>query len=54
MDAWQMVLAVVLVGVPLVLLGVFHPASERLSARGKPLARDWRPAVPPVVADDEH
>lgn len=54
MDTWQIVTLAVLVLAPLVLLGVFHGARERLSARGRPLGRSWRPAVQPLVVEDDH
>jgi hypothetical protein len=54
MDVWQIVLVAVFVGTPFLLLGVFHASRERLSSRGKPLSRVWRPAVPPVAPDEDH
>ncbi|MEX2533882.1 MAG: hypothetical protein WD360_07955 [Nitriliruptoraceae bacterium] len=55
MEQWQIVFAAVFIGTPFVLLGVFHSSRERLSSRGKPLSRAWRPLSSPVtVEDDQH
>ena len=54
MAAWQIVLLVGLGLLPLLLLAVQHPARERLSARGIPMARQWHPAPPPPPVDDHH
>jgi hypothetical protein len=54
MAAWQVVLIAALVLLPLLLLLVQHPARERLSTRGVPMARSWRPVPPAPPADDEH
>ncbi len=51
---WQVVLFAAAVVLPLVLLTWMHPARERLSARGVPMDRDWRPATPEVPTDDHH
>jgi hypothetical protein len=54
MAAWQVVLIAAVVLLPLLLLLAQHPAGERLSARGLPMARTWRPVPPAPEADDEH
>jgi len=54
MAAWQAVLIAVVVLLPLVLLLGHHPARERLSTRGVPMARAWRPSTPEAPADDGH
>lgn len=41
MATWQLILLGVFVIAPLLLLSGFHPRRERLSARGRPIARDW-------------
>lgn len=54
MERWQILFAAVFIGTPFVLLGVFHAGRERLSSRGKPLSRVWRPLTTPVTVEDEH
>lgn len=54
MQWWQIVFAAVFIGMPFVLLGLFHGDRERLSSRGKPLSRRWRPTVSVVPIDDGH
>jgi len=51
---WQVVMLVALVVLPLVLLAWMHPARERLSARGVPMHRAWRPSAPKLPVDDHH
>lgn len=41
---WRLVIGAFLVLLPFALLLDFHPARERLDARGRPLRRDWRTA----------
>lgn len=54
MEIWQLVLLAFLVLLPFALLVDFWPDHERLSSRGVPLPRDWRPPPPRAPADDEH
>ncbi|MFP4149796.1 MAG: hypothetical protein ACLFUG_10545 [Nitriliruptoraceae bacterium] len=54
MAAWQVVLIAVVVLLPLLLLVGQHPARERLSTRGVPLGRAWRPTPPKPPVEDEH
>jgi hypothetical protein len=54
MAAWQVVLIAVVVGLPVLLLVGQHPARERLSTRGVPMTRAWRPAPPAPETHDEH
>jgi len=54
MATWQWVSLAVVVLVPLLLMVGFHPARERLNARGTPMVRSWRPSAPTPPADDEH
>lgn len=54
MEAWQIVAIAVLVLLPFALLVGFWPHSERLTSRGKPLERDWRPQVEHEPADEHH
>lgn len=54
MAAWQVVLIAVVVLLPLLLLVGQHPARERLSTRGEPMSRAWRPAPPAPPVDDAH
>lgn len=54
MAMWQIVVLGVAVLLPLLLLVLEHPARERLSVRGVPMARQWRPAPPSPPADDHH
>lgn len=52
---WQIVVLVVLVLLPLLLLTGFHRGRERLSARGRPLEREWpRQPQPDGAAGGEH
>ncbi|MFP4635082.1 MAG: hypothetical protein ACLFRD_04400 [Nitriliruptoraceae bacterium] len=52
---WQIVVLAVLVLLPLLLLTAFHPGRERLSARGRPLEREWpRQPQHDGAAGDEH
>jgi hypothetical protein len=53
-EAWQIIVLAFLVLLPIALLIDYWPDRERLTARGAPLPRDWRPAPPKVLADDEH
>jgi hypothetical protein len=53
-EIWQIVLLAFFVLLPIALLADFWPDRERLSARGAPLPRDWRPSPPPPPADDDH
>jgi hypothetical protein len=43
-SGWQLVVGLVLVGLPLLLLLAGHRHRERLDARGRPLRRRWRPS----------
>lgn len=54
MATWQVVLIAVVVVLPVLLLVGQHPARERLSTRGVPMARTWRPAPPAPEAHDDH
>lgn len=54
MEAWEFVLLAVFVALPLVLLPGFHGHRERLTARGAPLPRDWRPAAEHRPSEDAH
>lgn len=54
MDVWQLVLIAAVVLLPLLLLVALHRGRERLSARGVPLSRSWRPAPPAPEPHDEH
>lgn len=53
---WQIVVLVVLVLLPLLLLAGFHPRRERLSARGRPLEREWprQPQPDGAAGDEQH
>lgn len=52
---WQIVVLAGLVLLPLLLLAAFHPGRERLSARGRPLEREWpRQPQHDGAAGDEH
>ena len=51
---WQVVMLAAAVLLPLVLLASMHPARERLSTRGVPMQREWRPAPPDLPVDDHH
>jgi len=51
---WQVALLAGVAVLPLVLLAAMHPARERLSTRGTPMQREWRPAPPKLPADDHH
>lgn len=51
---WQLILLAAAVILPLVLLASMHPARERLSTRGVPMQRAWRPAPPAPPVDDHH
>lgn len=55
MDPWQVFIIVFSVVVPFVLLGArdrWH--DDRLTFRGRPNERDWRPQVEHGPADDGH
>lgn len=52
MDAWQIVLAAFFVVLPIALMLDFW-GDERLSFRGRPIARDWRSQVT-HLPDEEH
>ncbi len=54
MSLWQLIAIAVVVSLPVVLLVVFHPRRERLTARGVPAERGWWPAPPPVDRDGHH
>jgi len=54
MATWQVVLATLVVLLPFALLFDFHRDRERLTSVGKPLERDWRPAVAEPEPDDHH
>jgi len=54
MATWQAVLAAAVVLLPLLLLLAQHPARERLSTRGVPMGRTWRPVPPTPPVDDAH
>jgi hypothetical protein len=54
METWQIVFILFLVLLPLALLADFHPARERLSARGRPLQRDWVRQIEHPPVEDEH
>lgn len=51
---WQVVLLTIFVLLPFALLTDFWPHRERLSARGRPLPRDWRPEVTAPEPEDHH
>jgi hypothetical protein len=53
-EVWQLVLLAFLVLLPFALLVDFWPDRERLSTRGAPLPRDWRPRPPAPPADAAH
>jgi hypothetical protein len=53
-EAWQIIVAVFLVLLPIALMIDYWPDRERLTARGAPLSRDWRPAARHATDDDEH
>lgn len=54
MDAWQVIVFAFVVLVPFALLVDFWPRRERCDAQGRPLPRDWRPAVTPAPVDEHH
>lgn len=55
MATWQLVILAFVVLVPLALMADFYPHRERLSARGRPLERDWAPQLRhPEPDDDTH
>jgi hypothetical protein len=53
-EAWQIIVLAFLVLLPIALLIDYWPDRERLTARGAPLPRDWRPAARHAPVDDEH
>jgi hypothetical protein len=53
-EAWQIILFAFLVLLPMALMVDYWPHRERLTARGAPLVREWRPSAPPAPADDDH
>lgn len=53
-EAWQIIILAFLVLLPIALMVDYWPNRERLTARGAPLPRDWRPVPPAAPADDEH
>lgn len=42
MAVWQIIVMAVLVLLPIALMLDFHPHSERLTSRGRPLERTWQ------------
>jgi hypothetical protein len=42
MAAWQVIVLIALMALPVTLMLDFHPDRERLDARGRPLARVWQ------------
>jgi hypothetical protein len=53
-EAWQIIILAFLVLLPVALMVDYWPNRERLTARGAPLPRDWRPAAHATPAEDEH
>lgn len=53
MQVWQVILLVFLVVVPLTLMVDFW-GDQRLSARGRPGPRAWRPTPRPAPSDADH
>ncbi len=54
MATWQLVFLTVIVLLPFALLTDFWRHRERLTSSGRPLAREWRPAVREPEPDDHH
>lgn len=55
MAAWQIFIIVFSVIVPIVLLGAKERwADDRLTFRGRPTQRDWKPQVDPTIESDGH
>lgn len=53
MDTPQLVLLLVVVALPIVLMVDFW-GDERLTFRGRPIPRPWRPQVDEPVDDEHH
>lgn len=55
MDEWQIFILVFSIVLPLMLLGARGPwHDDRLTFRGRPTERDWRPQVDRAPSDDHH
>ena len=55
MEAWQIFIVVFWVILPVVLLGAREPwADDRLTFRGRPTQRDWKPQVDPTIESNGH
>jgi hypothetical protein len=52
-DAWQWILLAFLFLLPMVLMVDFW-GDERLTFRGRPLSRGWKPQVHPPDPGDDH
>ena len=53
MAAWQAIVLVALLALPVTLMLDFHPDRERLDALGRPLTRVWQGRDRPVGDADE-
>lgn len=53
MEAWQIIIAVFLIVLPLGLMVDFW-GDERLTFRGRPITRPWRSQVTHQAADEHH
>jgi hypothetical protein len=53
-DLWQIVLLGFLVLLPFALLLDFWPHRDRLTAEGRPVAREWERQIVHEPHDDEH
>lgn len=53
MEAWQIIIAAFVVLLPMGLMVDFW-GDERLTFRGRPIARPWRSQVEHAAADEDH
>jgi hypothetical protein len=53
-EIWQYVAFAFVALLPFALMLDFWPHRERLSYRGRPLAREWERQLTPTRPDDEH
>lgn len=53
MQLWQIALLVLIVALPLALMADFW-GDQRLSSRGEPRRREWRPSPRPAPDEEHH